>query len=146
MGRRGAAGKTNSMLTHLNALPESAPRTKSGRIVWAWPQIQASLDSGRTMHEIWEALQLDGIEMSYGQFRTYVWRIRKRMPTTARAVESAPVSTSGTDVVGTPSARIPTSSPGNASVRDPLANIRQSEANRQVFDYRPELADPDKLI
>src|ERR1700728_2830140 len=106
MDRRRAAGKTDATLTHLKALPESAPRTKSGRIVWAWPQIQASLDSGRTMHEIWEALQLDGIEMSYGQFRTYVWRIRKKMPTTAGAVESAPVSTSGTDVVDTPSARI----------------------------------------
>ena len=142
MDRRRAAGKTNSILTHLNALPESAPRTKSGRIVWAWPQIQASLDSGRTMHEIWEALQLDGIEMSYGQFRTYVWRIRKKMPTTVGAVEPAAVNTSSSHVVGTPSPQIPTSSPR----RDPLANIRESEANRQVFDYRPELADPDKLI
>src|SRR5580692_4732118 len=136
MDRRRAAGKTDATLTHLKALPESAPRTKSGRIVWAWPQIQASLDSGRTMHEIWEALQLDGIEMSYGQFRTYVWRIRKKMPTTAgAAVESAAGNTPGSKVVGTPSSKIPTSSPP----RDPLANIRESEANRQVFDYRPEL-------
>ena len=120
MDRRRAAGKTNSILTHLNALPESAPRTKSGRIVWAWPQIQASLDGGRTMHVIWEALQLDGIEMSYGQFRTYVWRIRKKMPTTAGAVEPAAVNTSSSRVVGTPSPQIRTSSPR----RDPLANIR----------------------
>jgi hypothetical protein len=142
MDRRRAAGKTNSILTHLNALPESAPRTKSGRIVWAWPQIQASLDSGRTMHEIWEALQLDGIEMSYGQFRTYVWRIRKKMPTTSGAVNPTAVNTSRSHVVSTPSPEIPTSS----TRRDPLANIRESEANRQVFDYRPELADPKKLI
>ena len=140
MDRRRIAGKTNSILTHLTALPESAPRTKIGRVVWAWPQIQASLDSGRRMHEIWEALQLDGIEMSYGQFRTYVWRIRKKMPTTAGAAE--PVNISSSNVVGTPSSRIPTSSPR----RDPLANVRESEASRQVFDYRPELADPDKLI
>src|SRR5580658_4749743 len=119
MDRRRAAGKMDATLTHLKALPESAPRTKSGRIVWAWPQIQASLDSGRTMHEIWEALQLDGIEMSYGQFRTYVWRIRKRMPTTARAKEPAAANTSSSDVVGTASPQIPTSSPR----RDPLANI-----------------------
>src|SRR5580658_8084973 len=89
MDRRRAAGKTDATLTHLKALPESAPRTKSGRIVWAWPQIQASLASGRTMHEIWEALQLDGIEMSYGQFRTYVWRIRKKgVPVPVNATES----------------------------------------------------------
>src|ERR1700683_4897918 len=130
MDRRRAAGKMNSTLTHLNALPGSAPRTKSGRIVWAWPQIQASLDSGRTMHEIWEALQLDGIEMSYGQFRTYVWRIRKRMPA-GRPMEIAAANTSGSDVVGTPSSQIPTSPPRRANVRDPLANIRESEANRQ---------------
>ena len=75
----------NTELPHLRALPESAPHTKSGRIVWAWLEIQASLASGRKMHEIWEALQLDGIEMSYGQFRTYVWRIRKRGVPTASA-------------------------------------------------------------
>ena len=146
MDRRRAAGKTDATLTHLKALPESAPRTKSGRIVWAWPQIQASLDSGRTMHEIWEALQLDGIEMSYGQFRTYAWRIRKKMPTTASAAGPTAVSISSSDAVGTPSSRIPTSAPGRPSLRDPLANIRESEANRQIFDYRPELADAEKLI
>ena len=129
-------------LPHLKALPATAPRMKIGQIVWAWPEIQAAIASGRGMHEIWEALQLDGIEMSYGQFRTYVWRIRKKMPTTAGAVEPAAVNTSSSHVVGTPSPQIRTSSPR----RDPLANIRESEANRQVFDYRPELADPDKLI
>src|ERR1700678_1509238 len=98
MDSRRAAGKMNSELPHLKALPESAPRTKSGRIVWAWPEIQASLASGRKMYEIWEALQLDGIEMSYGQFRTYVWRIRKKMPTTAGAVEPAAVNTSSSHV------------------------------------------------
>jgi hypothetical protein len=144
MDRRRNAGKTNSILTHLSALPESAPRTKSGRIVWAWPKIQASLESGRTMHEIWEALQLDGIEMSYGQFRTYVWRIRKkgvRTPVGAMMPIAANTLGSGT----TPSSQI-TASPQPSIVRDPLANIRESDRKREVFDYRPELADPDKLI
>src|SRR5271169_6307174 len=98
MDRRRAAGKMNPELPHLKALSESAPRTKSGRIVWAWPEIQASLASGRKMHEIWEALQLDGIEMSYGQFRTYVWRIRKKgIPAAVKARESvmAPGSDAG---------------------------------------------------
>src|SRR5277367_656101 len=121
MDRRRAAGKTNAILTHLNALPESAPRTKSGRIVWAWPQIQASLDSGRTMHEIWEALQLDGIEMSYGQFRTYVWRIRKRgIPAAVSATASASVAASGSNS-GSVQSRIASSSRSTVSVRDPLA-------------------------
>lgn len=139
MDRRHAAGKINPKLPHLKALPESAPRTKSGRIVWAWPEIQAGLASGRKMHEIWEALQLDGIEMSYGQFRTYVWRIRKKgvpaaVSATASASVAAPASNAGTPPEST------------VSVHDPLANLRESEKKREVFDYRPELADAEKLI
>jgi hypothetical protein len=140
MDRRRAAGKTKSTLTHLNALPGSAPRTKSGQIVWAWPQIQASLDSGRTMHEIWEALQIDGIEMSYGQFRTYIWRIRKRgIPTIPEAaVHEAEKLASAAPITEPPQQP--------ERLRDPLANYRDGKARRQVFDYRPELADPKKLI
>jgi len=144
MDRRHAAGKINPELPHLNALRESAPRTKSGRIVWAWPEIQAGLASGRKMHEIWEALQLDGIEMSYGQFRTYVWRIRKKgVPVPVNATES--VMAPGSDAGSVPP-RITPSSRSTAGVHDPLANLRESERRREVFDYRPELADPDKLI
>lgn len=145
MDRRRAAGKINPELPHLKALRESAPRTKSGRIVWAWPEIQASLASGRKMQEIWEALQLDGIEMSYGQFRTYVWRIRKKgVPaavSAASASVAAPASNAASEPPGPPLQLGPT-----VNVRDPLANIREAERKRVVFDYRPELADPDKLI
>jgi len=146
MDRRHAAGKINPKLPHLKSLRESAPRTKSGRIVWAWPEIQASLASGRKMQEIWEALQLDGIEMSYGQFRTYVWRIRKKgVPAAVIAAASesvaAPASNAGSVPPSTPLHLSPT-----VSVRDPLANIRKSAKKRDWFDYRPELADPKKLI
>ena len=148
MDRRRAAGKMGPNFPHLKALPDAMPRTKIGQIVWAWPEIQAGRASGRSMHEIWEALQLDGIEMSYGQFRTYVCRIRKKgVPT----VVSATASVMGTSSV--PSARsVPgrevTPPPQSTSERDPLANLRESERKREreVFNYRPELADPDKLI
>ena len=145
MGRR-ATEKVNPELLHLKALPESAPRTKSGRIVWAWPEIQAGLASGRKMQEIWEALQLDGIEMSYGQFRTYVWRIRKRgIPAAVRATASASVAAPASNS-GSVQSRIAPSSRLTVSARDPLANIREAERKRVAFDYRPESADPDKLI
>ncbi len=144
MDRRRASGKINPELPHLKALRESAPRTKSGRIVWAWPEIQASLAGGRKMHEIWEALQLDGIEMSYGQFRTYVWRIRKRgLPAAVEATES--VVAPGSNAWSVPPSITP-SQRSTDDARDPLANLRESEQKREVFDYRPELADPDKLI
>jgi hypothetical protein len=146
MDRRRAAGKINPELPHLRALPESAPQTKSGRILWAWPEIQAGLASGRKMHEIWEALQLDGIEMSYGQFRTYVWRIRKKgVPVSVSATASASVAAPASNA-GSVQTRIAPSLQSTVSIRDPLANIRESEKKRDRFDYRPELADPKNLI
>jgi hypothetical protein len=98
------------------------------------------------MHEIWEALQLDGIEMSYGQFRTYVWRIRKKgVPAAVSAPASASVAAPASNS-GSVQPQIAPSSQSTVSVRDPLANIRESEEKRDLFDYRPELADPKKLI
>jgi len=35
---------------------------------------------------------------------------------------------------------------GLAKAARPARNIRESESEHQVFDYRPELADPKKLI
>src|ERR1700728_437357 len=127
MDRRRAAGKINPELPHLKALAGSAPRTKSGRIVWAWPEIQAGLASGRKMHEIWEALQLDGIEMSYGQFRTYVWRIPKKgVPAPVSATESASVATPASNA-GITQPQMAPSSQSTVSIHDPLSNIRESE-------------------
>jgi hypothetical protein len=147
MDRRRAAGKINPELPHLKALRESAPRTKSGRIVWAWPEIQASLAGGRKMHEIWEALQLDGIEMSYGQFRTYVSRIRKKgVPAPVSAGEAAMLTSPGSGAGIVPPRAVAPAPHLRVNVSDPLANTREAERKRVVFDYRPELADPSKLI
>ena len=132
-------GKTRTDLANLRALSTSAPRTKSGRIMWAWPQIQASLNSGRKMHEIWEALQLDGVEMSYGQFRTYVWRIRKRLTENADRTQSSPAivppPTRDTrhSVVQDPGVSVA------GPARDPLANIRREQERKRKsgFTYDP---------
>jgi hypothetical protein len=97
------------------------------------------------MRETWEALQLDGIEMSYGQFRTYVWRIRKKgVPTAVKATAS--VIAPGSDAGSVPPQTVVPASPSAVNVRDPLVNTREAERKRVVFDYRPELADPSKLI
>src|SRR5215469_4920009 len=72
-------GKKQTELLNLRALAATPPKTKSGQVVWAWPEIQASLRNGRNLKEIWEALQLDGLVMSYDQFRVYVSRARKRL-------------------------------------------------------------------
>ena len=91
------------------------------------------------MHEIWEALQLDGIEMSYGQFRTYIWRIRKRL-------RADPEATHRPEPRESPATREPLKSAAQASgpapaesARDPLANIRREQERKRSagFTYDP---------
>jgi hypothetical protein len=120
MDRRRDAGKSKTQLTNLRALPSGPPRTKTGQVLWAWPAIQASLNSGRNLREIWEALQLDGIEMSYDQFRVYVSRIRKRLADQPPAMPAPQVT----------ELRV-------AEGRDPLANIRRERDRKQRsgFDF-----------
>jgi hypothetical protein len=120
MDRRREAGTIKAQLSNVRALPSGPPRTKTGQVLWAWPAIQLSLNSGRNLREIWEALQLDGIEMSYDQFRVYVSRIRKRLaeqPPTMPAPQVAELRV--------------------AEGRDPLANIRREQDRKQRagFDF-----------
>ena len=127
-------------------------------MVWAWPEIQASLQTGRNLKEIWGALQLDGIIMSYDQFRVYVSRTRKRL---ARRPALAPAflerkRTSGfnwspfpdTGVTRQELPPMPNtagSDEGKATEKwDPLANVRRSEANRSGFHYRPAVPEDEK--
>jgi len=105
------------------------PKTKSGQVVWAWPDIQASLKSGRNLKEIWEALQLDGIVMSYGQFRVYVSRVRRRFASRTDPALPPREASSGVDPQTGPS----------APTRDPIANIRREFERKQTsgFNYDP---------
>jgi hypothetical protein len=117
----------NPELPHLKALPgvRSANEERANRVGLAgnsgWHR-----ERQKDARDL-EALQLDGIEMSYGQFRTYVWRIRKKgVPTTVRAVASASVTASRSDARSQSPQTTP-SSQSTVGVRDRLANIRESE-------------------
>jgi hypothetical protein len=129
MERQNDSGKTRIQLAHLRALAARPPKTKSGQVFWAWPEIQASLKSGRNLKEIWEALQLDGIVMSYDQFRVYVSRTRKRL---ARRPELIPPSSKDSPEPVAPSIT-------SAPVRDPLANIRRELERKRTsgFNWSP---------
>lgn len=125
MDRLNASGKNRTQLPNLRALTEIPPKTKSGQVVWAWPEIQASLKSGRNLKEVWEALQLDGIVMSYGQFRVYVSRTRKRL---ARHPEMMPSSSKKSpEAVVAPS--------GSGPAIDPFANIRRELERKRTSDF-----------
>ena len=129
MDRRRDAGKSKIQLANLRALSAVPPRTKSGQVTWAWPEIQASLSSGRSLREVWEALQRDGIRMSYNQFRVYVSRIRKRIAGKPELILPRLVLASDIDR-------------GAAEpllAQDPSANIRREQERKRPsgFAYNP---------
>jgi hypothetical protein len=77
---------------------------------------------------------------------SYITRMR-RQPDHAPRNPSPPVSvaTAGGGSTGSDSLRRGEKEAEGAAP-DPLANVRRSQAKRPRFEYRPELADPDKLI
>jgi hypothetical protein len=77
--------------------------------------------------------------MSYGQFRTYVWRIRKRLGEKAVKPRQAPERVASLNretvqpVVQGPRVALP------EAARDPLANIRREQERKRAsgFVYDP---------
>lgn len=133
--------------TRLAALGEKKPRSKAAHLRTLWPEIKAALDNGHTLKAVCECLEADGLKMSIYTLGSYVGRMRRR----SVAIAAAPApsgaphpSTMASESIGDQS-RPSDTSVGHQNRPDPLANLRKSEG-RPVFDYRPELADPDKLI
>lgn len=127
-------GRTGrSRFKRLSNLPEQRPRTKAGQIRWLWPEIQAAINAGHTLREIWEALAEDGIRIHYSNFRFYVARLRRIAE--LRSEKPALTVQPHSDDLREQSGHTP----------DPLANVKEREANRPRFEYRPGL-DEDKLF
>jgi len=128
--------------TRLAALGEKKPGTKAAQLRLLWPEIKTALDKGHTLRAVCECLEGDGLKMSIYTLGSYVARMRRSSPETAQLLAAVPI-------LSTLGAGEGERSNGNAEQErsaDPLANVRKSQAKRPAFDYRPELADPDKLI
>ena len=128
--------------TRLAALGEKTPGTKAAQLRLLWPQIKTALDKGHTLKAVCECLEADGLKMSIYTLGSYVARMRRSSPETGQPLAAVPLLR--TLRVGEGER-----SNGNSEQErsaDPLANVRKSQAKRRAFDYRPELADPDKLI
>jgi hypothetical protein len=133
--------------TRLAALREKRPPTKAAQIRNLWPEIEATLDNGHSLKSISECLAADGITVSFRELSVYVARLRKK------SINAAGLQAGSDDIMrdGIASTVAPPSTPRSAAAseqgsRDPLANVREREKKRRGFDYRPELADPKKLI
>lgn len=133
--------------TRLAALGEKKPPTTAGQLRELWPEIEAALARQHPLKAICECLEAGGVVVNPRTLTTYIARMRKSSvqsrSTTARGQERTSGQESPADVESEESLVGKQDKPQS---HDPLANIRQSEANRPVFDYRPELADPKKLI
>jgi hypothetical protein len=128
--------KTRSDLVHLRSLPLTQPATKIGQVTWAWPEIEASLAAGMKLKEIWEAAGRDGLEMSYGQFRVCISRLRRRRQKRSQSMRGQPPPQTGEE----------NASPAPPS-SDPFRNLREQREKAKLsrFEYDPS-ANREDLI
>ena len=115
-------------MVHLHSLPSTQPATKIGQVIWAWAEIEAGLAAGMKLKEVWEAARLDGLEMSYAQFRVYISRIRRRRQRTPPTSQQLPSSVANCEP-----------GPPTPPPHDPFHNLReQREKKKQTtFEYDP---------
>ena len=134
--------KRENARTRLAALREKRPPTKAAQIRSLWPEIEAALGGGHNLKTIAESLAADGIAVGVRRLSVYIGRMRKasiastKLPTKAALAGNTSMSRSEIVQAG--------ANPKRSG--DPLANVRKREKKRPGFDYRPELADPKKLI
>ena len=111
----------------LEQLAAAPPKRKAALIRSLLPGIEAALTSGQSLKDIWEALETEGLQVSYHTFQMAVWRA-KRKPTATRGwgkedktSEPRGLRQAGVEAV---------------EERDPLANLKRLEENRPGFQWR----------
>ena len=111
----------------LEQLAAAPPKRKAALVRSLLPGIEAALNSGQGLKDIWEALETEGLQVSYHTFQMAVWRARRK-----------PIATSGWGKQEKPSELQGVGEPGVEVVeeRDPLANLRRLEDNRPGFQWR----------
>jgi hypothetical protein len=110
----------------LERLAADPPKRRVALIRTLLAEIEAAVTSGQNLKDIWEALQTEGLDVSYHTFYMVVWRARKK-PTVAssRGKQSKP---SGAQVLA--------KNQETVEERDPLANLKLLQENRPGFHWR----------
>ncbi len=114
----------------LEELAGAVPKRKAALIRSLLPGIEAALNSGQSLKDIWEALGNEGLQMSYHGFHKAVWRAeRKRKPTAASGCGK---QDKPSEAQGLRETKVDT-----VEGRDPFANLRRLEPeNRPGFHWR----------
>ena len=62
----------------LEQLAAAPPKRKAALIRSLLPGIEAAVNSGQSLKDIWEALETEGLQVSYHTFHMAVWRAEKK--------------------------------------------------------------------
>src|SRR5260370_4708628 len=111
----------------LDELAGAVPKRRAALIRSLLPGIEAALNSGQSLKDIWEALETEGLQVSYHTFHMAVWRARRK-PTAPcgwgkqdKTFEPQGLTQAGVEAV---------------EERDPLANLKRLEEDRPGFQWR----------
>ncbi len=132
--------------TRLAALSERKPRTKAAQARSLWPEIEAALEKGHSLKSVCECLEADGLSMTVQTLGSYMTRMRRMLALGDRPAVSRDQQHRIRAVKDHDEPAVVTANRSSKTSLDPLANIRERLGERTGFDYRPELADPKKLI
>jgi hypothetical protein len=122
----------------LDKLATAAPETKSALIRSLLPAIETALNSGQRLKAIWEALQKEGLQMSYHSFHKTVSRSRRmKKPTPASGFGKQEEVSAAQGSLETKVAAV--------EERDPFANLKRLEENRPGFHWRAR-RDLDAMV
>ena len=119
-------------LVNIRSLARREPETGTGKVMWIWPEIEASLATGKKLREVWDAVRADGLDIPYPQFRVYVSRIRNRQ-SRRRRLEPATTPLAAAESSAEPQPQSPAPPP------DPFSNLREQREKKQSdgFTYDP---------
>ena len=126
----------------LAALGERKPERKAAQIRALWPEINVAREKGHSLKTICDCLEADGIQISVTTLGSYITRMRRKEA--SREIPTPFVSGGVPESSRSPLPAKDLIVPELGQPRDPLLNLRKHD--ERVFDYRPEMADPEKLI
>jgi hypothetical protein len=136
---------------HLATRRGEKPVRKAGQLRALWREVQNAMDDGQSLETIRSWLKEEGLTLTSGTLRSYIWRIRQkqRVDAARRFLAAAIAAPTGTPSVtqlslGKKPEEVPiaTESAKPAVPSDPLAQAQEALAKRR-FDIRKIHGDGD---
>ena len=140
--RTSGPDKTEDVLESIRKLRHQRPKSLMGQIRWMLPDIEAALDSGHSLTDVYAMLNKHGVAISYKQLSLYIGRIRReeeKRPRRGRIAErSAPPPDRGLNPLTSNEDSLTTSSTSADEKvpllkTDPLANLKQKKPTIPTF-------------